>query len=81
MSKAGGVFGLQFDEPREAVVLPMVVKYLEEFNNSSSDEFDNGNNRHSYHRSEDVVSGGKGGGDLVRGRYDGKGARARTAAT
>ena len=48
----------------------MVVKYLEEFNNSSLDEFDNGNNRNSYHRFEDVGGGGKGGGDLVRGRYD-----------
>ena len=78
MAKERGVFGLRIDEPGEAVLLPMVVKFLEDFNNGASDAFDVGVGRCLYHLFKDVGGGGKGSGDVVQGRHDGTGARERT---
>ena len=76
MSKAGGVFGLQFDEPREAVMIPMVVNNLNEFNDGASDAFDVGVGQHSNHRLEYIGGDGEGVGDLVQSRHGGTGAQA-----
>ena len=79
-AKERGLFGLRLDEPGEAVLLPMVVKFLEEFNNGTSDAFDVGVGRCPYHQFKDVGGGGKGSGYVVQGRHDGTGTQARTVA-
>ena len=80
MAKTGGVFGLWIDDTGEYVVITMVVKALEDFDNGASDAFDVGIGRRSYHRFEDVVGGKEGVRYLAQGRHYGSGARSWAAA-
>ena len=61
MAEEGGLFGIRSNKPGEAVLLPMVVKTTEEFNDGASDAFDIGVGRRSYYRLKDGSGGGKGG--------------------
>ena len=79
LAEAGGIIGLWFDDPGETIVLPIVVKNIEELDDGNLDEFDVVIGRRSYHRFEYVRSNGEGGGDLVRGIHGETGVRARVA--
>ena len=70
MAKAGGVFGFRIDESGEAVVLPMLMEAMEDFDGGASDVFDVCVSRRPHQQFEDVVIVNKAVGYIVWGlRY------------
>ena len=67
VAKVGDVFALRLNEAVEAVMIPMVVETLEEFNGGTTNASDVVFGRSTHHRVEGVGGGGEGVGDIVRG--------------